>query len=178
MTEEVDTPFSVAATRESLPSALLDCKSPRHVTMVRLGSVRVLQPRRPAEVGSCFGGSSALAFWVPTNRKGVAAIAAPSDAMALRRLANDSALATEGDDGLEFLVVLERDKEFTETFSNSEKATATRNMRIVQGFENIIGMAGFSELFSTGYNFVLTKSSTLVMMEYDMMCLGWIEKSK
>jgi len=88
-----------------------------------------------------------LAFWVPTNRKGVAAIAAPSDAMALRRLANDSALATEGDDGLEFLVVLERDKEFTETFSNSEKATATRYMRIVQGFENIIGMAGSLNCF-------------------------------
>jgi hypothetical protein len=59
LTELVDTPFSVAETLVSLPSALLAIKSPVQVTAVREGSVTVRQPRRPAEVGNCLGGSSA-----------------------------------------------------------------------------------------------------------------------
>jgi hypothetical protein len=51
-TEDVETPFSVAETLESLPSALLDIRSPEQVTMVRLGSTTVVHPLRPADVGN------------------------------------------------------------------------------------------------------------------------------
>jgi len=73
LTEDVETPFSVADTRVRRPSALLERKSPRHVTCVRVGSENVLQPLLPADVGKdcggCCGGdiggfaSSARASW-------------------------------------------------------------------------------------------------------------------
>ena len=56
-TLEVLTPFSVAEILESLPSALLESKSPVQVTTVLEGSTTVLQPRRPADVAN----SSAIA---------------------------------------------------------------------------------------------------------------------
>lgn len=52
LTDDVDTPFSVADTFESLPSALLAAKSPEQVTTVWDGVVDVVQPLRPAEVGN------------------------------------------------------------------------------------------------------------------------------
>ena len=58
--DDVDIPFSVAETLERRPSELLEYISPTQVTTVRDGSVTVLHPRRPAEVGKdvCVGGAA------------------------------------------------------------------------------------------------------------------------
>lgn len=57
LTEEVETPFSVAEIFEILPSALFAFRSPTQVTTVWDGLVVVLQPLLPAEVGKVLGGS-------------------------------------------------------------------------------------------------------------------------
>ena len=58
LTADVETPFSVAETLDTLPSGLNATKSPRHVTTVCDGLVDVEQPRRPADVGARLVGMS------------------------------------------------------------------------------------------------------------------------
>jgi hypothetical protein len=52
LTADVDTPFAVAEMDESRPSLLNSTSSPRHVTIVRDGSVSVLHPLLPADVAA------------------------------------------------------------------------------------------------------------------------------
>ena len=61
LTADVDTPFAVADIPDSRPSVLNARSSPRHVTIVRDGSVEVVQPFLPADVAAKLVGISCTA---------------------------------------------------------------------------------------------------------------------
>ena len=88
LTADDDTPFAVAEIPDSLPSALNAKSSPRHVTMVRDGSVEVLQPFLPADVAAKLVGISCSAddaMVGATDTMPMTLLMLPSDAITCRR---------------------------------------------------------------------------------------------
>jgi hypothetical protein len=85
LTADVDTPFAVAEIPDNRPSALNAMSSPRHVTMVRDGSVEVVQPFLPADVAAKLVGMSCSADDMVGVTVRMATTLLPNDAITCRR---------------------------------------------------------------------------------------------